>query len=68
MPASSDSTAETIQGLSLFLEQAELPLNSCTAVKRREQTALEALVDEIVFFDPDYAEQLALDGLNRMRH
>jgi len=68
MPVHADSTADTFSGMFFFPEQAELPLNSRAAMIRREQTVLENLVNEILLFDPDYAEQLALDGLNRMRH
>lgn len=46
----------------------ELPLNSRLAMTRREETAIELLVHEILHFDPELAEQLALDGLNRLRH
>lgn len=67
MPVHAEPAADLLQE-TWFATEEELPLNSRIAAMRREQTAIEALVEEILYFDPDYAEQLALDGLNRMRH
>lgn len=67
MPVHAEPAADFIQEQWFTLDE-ELPLNSRLAMMRREQTALEVLVDEILYYTPDYAEQLRLDGLNRMRH
>jgi hypothetical protein len=67
MPVQAEPLTDFIEDL-LSNGDEELPLNSRQAMQWREQTALERLVEEILYYAPDYAEQLMLDGLNRMRH
>jgi hypothetical protein len=50
-----------------FFPLIDIPLNSRIAATQGEEAQLEVLVHEMIQLTPDYAEQLALDGLNRMR-
>lgn len=68
MTSSLEAPSAEIDTFPPFSVEEELPLNSRAAMMRREQVEIELLVQEILHFDPDYAEQLALDGLNRLRH
>lgn len=68
MTSSLEAAPAEFDQFSPFALDVDLPLNSRLAASRREQTEIEMLVNEILLFAPDYAEQLALDGLNRMRH
>ncbi|MBL9114322.1 MAG: hypothetical protein JNJ83_04895 [Verrucomicrobiaceae bacterium] len=44
----------------------DVAFNSGTFKRWREDVELETLVNEMIQFDPEYAEQLALNGMDRL--
>lgn len=44
----------------------DVAFNSCTFSRWREDAELETLVNEMIHFDPEYAQQLALNGMDRL--